>query len=632
MRASTLPTRPARAHAHTYALLILLALPLPALPYEQSPALDAAVASSLLPPVGERLPDTPMVITPLERPGDYGGTARVFEYDLQQLVNAENPLTMHTDIATLLPNLAERWSWNDDKSELTVTLRRGLRWSDGHPMTSDDFLFAHYDLMRNPEFTPVTPPPWDETEIERIDAQTFRYLFPEPYPLFENMLAQLGDFYYAPKHFLSQFHPSYVDREQLDAFIESTGYISWNSFVYSKRIGRTVDGPYAPSMRSHYLVKRTPTLITLQRNPYYHKVDSAGQQLPYIDRVEAEISENLDVMTAKVATGQKDFSGYSLDTQDFPLFKLGERTSGIRALVWNRIHGSDVIIRPNYNIDDERLRALYWDFRFRRALSIAINREEMNQIIYFGRGTPRQATVIPTSSYYEPEFATSHAGFDPATARLLLDQIGLEDIDGDGLREYADGSKLTITVEFVEVETPRGVTLELVSAYWRDVGIDVRLKILDRALHNERSRAGTMQMSVWHADRSTDLLFAAQPVWYVPMHINWEGSKWNDWVRFYQSRGRLGEQPPPQIEQLQVWWDEMRTTADLGERIRIGKQILRSTAENLWSLGTVGLAPHPVVINARLKNVPEFGWWGWDTRWTMPYEPSSFFFEDGRAR
>jgi|TARA_Y100000310_G_scaffold318411_1_gene372429 peptide/nickel transport system substrate-binding protein len=599
--------------------------------YAESPLIAERVAAGLLPPVSERLPRHPIVVSPLTRIGDYGGTARVFEYDRHIFVNTENPLTVDTDISTLLPNLARRWQWNADKSQLTLELRAGLRWSDGHPLTADDFLFYHYDLMRNEEYTPVPPPPWGETEVIRIDDLTIRYEFPEPYPLFENLLAQYG-YYYVPRHFYERYHPSYVDRDELQAEISRMGYISWNNFLAASQGGSAMGGPYAPTMRTHYRTRRTPTMMTLERNPYYHKVDTQGRQLPYIDRIESEISSNVEVVTAKASTGQKDFAGYTLNTQDFPLFKLGEQTSGIRVLVWNRIHGSDVIIRPNYNSTDQRLRELYWDFRFRRALSVSLNREEMNQIIYFGRGTPRQFTVIPTSSYFEPEFAASYAEYDPATANRLLDDIGLVDIDGDGLREYSDGAPLIITIEFVEVETPRAITLELVTEYWRSIGIDARVRLLANSLHNQRSRAGTMAMSVWHGDRSTDLLFPAHPVWYVPIHINWEGSKWNDWVRWYQSEGRLGSRPPAEIVQLHTWWDEMRATASLERRIFLGKRILRSTADNLWSIGTVGLAPQPVVINARLKNVPEVGWWGWDTRWSLPYNPSSWFFEEGRAR
>jgi len=449
--------------------------------------------------------------------------------------------------------------------------------------------------------------------------------------LFENLLAQNGVQFFAPAHFYERYHPDFVEASELNARVRAEGFISWNALIYAKLRNRNVSGPFAPTVRSHFIANRTPTQISFARNPYYHKVDPRGQQLPYIDFVRAEITDNIELVTAKAATGQKDFAAYGLRTQDFPLFKLGEQTSGIRTLEWQRINGSDIIIRPNYNIKNAKLSRLFWSKPFRQALSVAINREEMNQVIYFGRGVPRQVTVIPTSKYFEPTFASSNAQFDPRLARSLLDQLQLQDLDGDGLREYPDGSDLTITLEFIELETPRAISLELLTAYWREIGLDVRMKLIDRALHDQRARAGSMEMSIWTADRSTDLLFAAQPLWYLPLQIGWEGSQWNDWIRWYQSQGQAGAQPPPEIAQLHQWWDAMQQATEETVRVKLGKNILRSTSENIWSIGTVGMTPHPIVINKRLHNVKENGLWGWDNRWGMPYAPATWFFVEGRS-
>ena len=127
----------------------------------------------------------------------------------------------------------------------------------------------------------------------------------------------------------------------------------------------------------------------------------------------------------------------------------------------------------------------------------------MNEIIYFGRGTPRQVTAHPSSSYFEPPYAQAYTQYEPDRARALLDELKLKDVNGDGLREYSDGSPLTITLEFIDWETPQEITLELVSNYWREVGIDLRLKIVNSALQSARAQAGKMQMTAWHADRVT---------------------------------------------------------------------------------------------------------------------------------
>lgn len=599
--------------------------------FAQSPYLTRHFDTGSLPPLRDRLPADPLVSVPLEQIGRYGGTARITTFDNRTFFNVEPTVTISADHKTILPNLAESWVYTDDGHTLTMTLREGLRWSDGHPFTTADFVFALNDLVRNTDYMPVPPKSIQGVTIEALDERTMRYRFEAPHPLFVHILAQFPEALLAPKHYFSQFHPTYVGEDRLDELMQEMGFINWTSFFNANRADRIEESADAPTMRAYRLMKRTPTLARYERNPYYFKVDPTGQQLPYIDRVDAEVIAEGVVVVAKASTGQLDFAGYSMPTQDIPLLKLGERTGAISVHVWRRLHGSDLVLQPNYNHKDERLRALFYERTFREALSIAIDRDEMNQIIYFGRGVPRQVTVIPSSSYYEPEFASAFTQHDPAGAGVRLDALGLIDRDGDGLREYADGSPLVITVEFIDFETPKQISMELIASYWRAVGIDLRLKLVDRGLQWERARTGDMQMTVWHADRTTDILFPLQPDWWVPRTIAWSMSMWNDWTRWYLTDGRLGEEPPDEIRKLQAWADGLRTSVDPDERIAYGKQILRSNAENLWSIGTVGLAPHPVVVSARLKNVPTNGIWGWDTRWTLPYHPATWFFAESAA-
>ena len=594
--------------------------------FTQSPLLDERD----LPPVEERLPDDPVVVVPLDRTGVYGGTARITSNEWLTFPNVESPLTISADMRTFLPNLAESWTVSEDGREITLKLRRGIRWSDGTPLTSDDFLFAFNDLWLNEEYTPIPPIDFAGSRAVKIDELTFRYEFPEPNPLFVNRLAQYGNFLLGAKHYYRNFHPDYVDRQALEERISEMGYISWMAYIDACRRGLIEQSVNAPTLDAHRIVERTLTRKRYERNPYYFKIDPTGQQLPYIDGIISEDVESKELITTMAATGQLDFSAYELRTQDIPLLKLGERTSGIKVYVWKRLHSSDIVIQPNYNYADERLRSLYWDVRFRRALSHAINREEMNELIYYGRGTPRQVTVHPSSTYFEPEFATAFTQYDPDHARALMDEIGLKDIDGDGLREYADGSQLTITVEYIDWETPKAINLELVAAYWREVGIDLRQKQVDSSLQTARATAGHMQMTVWHADRDTDILFPISPDWWVPRSAGWDVHMWNDWARWYRTDGRLGEEPPPIMKQLQDWSDELRTTMDETRRHEAGKKILATHAEYLWNIGTVGLAPHPVVISDQLRGVPPDGIWGWDNRWTLSYHPSTWYFEGGR--
>ena len=595
--------------------------------FTQSPYLEGLD----LPPVEKRLPDDPVVIQPLGEIGTYGGTARITTNEWLTFPNVESPMTISADMRTILPNLAESWEVSPDGKVVTLHLRPGIRWSDGTPLTSDDFLFSFNDLWLNKEYSPVIDPAIEGAIGVRHDNLTFSYVFAEPNPLFVNRLAQYGNFMVLPKHHYRHFHPAYTGRAELDARIDELGFISWMAFIGASQRGRLEESADAPTLDAHRMVRRDLTRIVYERNPYYFKVDPTGQQLPYIDRIDSAIVDSKEVITTMASTGQLDFSAYELRTQDIPLLKLGERGSGIKVHVWTRLHSSDIVIQMNFNAKDTRLAKLYWDLRFRKALSVAIDRMEMNELIYFGRGTPRQVTAHPSSRFYEPWFATAHTGFDPDEANRLLDEMELRDVTGDGLREYPDGSPLTITVEYIDWETPKAINMELVESYWRAVGIDLRQKLVDSGLQNARALSGEMQMTLWHADRVTDILFPQSPDFWVPRRVGADMSSWPDWSRWYQTDGRLGTAPPPVMRQLQLWADELRTTMDEARRTEAGKNILRSNAENIWIIGTVGLAPHPVVLSSRLRGVPANGIWGWDNRWTLSYHPSTWYFEGHRS-
>ncbi len=592
--------------------------------FSQSPLLSGRG----LPTVKQRLPDDPQVIVPYGKIGKYGGKARITLGDVLTFFNMEAALTISPDLRTLLPNLAKTWEVSEDGKTTTIQLRRGLRWSDGALLTSDDFVFSFDNILMDPEVFPITSRLVLGGTIVKMDELRFRYVFDKPNPLFVNLIAQRGGFLVDPKHYFRNWHPTFVDRDELNVRIKALGYVTWMAFMDAQRNARIEESVDVPTLKAYRLVSRTPTMMRFERNPYYHKVDPTGQQLPYIDAIDAEIIlDNAELVTAKASTGQLDFAAFGLRTQDIPLLKLGERHGQVKVNIWRRLYSSDVVIQPNYNHADKRLRDLYWDKRFRHALSYAINRQEMNEIIYFGRGVPQQVTVHPTSIFYEPEFANAHTEYDPGHANKLLDDIGLQDINGDGFREFPDGSELTITMEFLDFETPKGISMELVSAYWRAVGIDLRLKLVDRALQSARAQSGAMQMTLWHAGMSTDILFPIQPRYWAPMSTGWDLILWNDWTRYFLTDGRLGEKPPLPMQELQRWSDELRRATDPAVRVAAGKKILASSAENVWTIGTVGLAPHPVVISSRLKNVIPSGLWGWDNRWTLAYHPSTWYFD-----
>ena len=600
--------------------------------FRQSPVLDELVAAGELPPVAERLPDDPVVVEPCGEIGRYGGTARLF-FAGESLINVpEGVLRPGPQMRLNLPNFAAKAAYHNDARTLRVTLRPGHKWSDGHPVTADDYVFWFDHVLMNEELTPVVEPRFKGAQIEKHDAHSFSYHFPQPMPLFVNHLAHNSSRLVMPAHFMRRYHPAFTDPAQLEREAEELGLQDWRT--YFGAVNSTTDLiPFnRPVLTAYVLVSRTSTRALLRRNPYYFKVDPEGNQLPYIDYLEVQRVDSPEIMAAKAATGQIDFAGRQFMTADIPLFKRFEQHNGYSTYVWPRPYGSDVVLQFNLNHPDEGLRRIFQDVRFRRAMSLAINRDEINDIVYFGYGVPRQLTVVSASQYFEPEFATAWAEFDPARASALFDEMGLVDRDGDGRRERFDGKPLQITLEYMIGETPKQVTLDLVTAHWREVGVNVNLKQISGSLQRIRARAGLMDMTIWHADRNADILFPIEPYWYVPTNGGWEQSQWSKWTRWYFSDGALGWEPPAQIKELIGWWETLRRTTDEDERIAMGKKILRSQAENLWALGVIGLGPHPVVVSRKLRNVPPQGYWGWDSRWTWPYYPETWYLEEGVAK
>ena len=596
--------------------------------FAQSPYLD----DRGLPPVEERLPDDPVVIQPYRTIGKYGGTARITLWDTWQFFNWEHALTLSANMRDVLPNLAESWELSEDGRTTTIHLRPGIKWSDGHPLTADDFMFRLKHVWQDPDISPVVYRLVQGCEFVKIDDYTFQYVFPQPNPMFANFFAQYGSHFIDPMHFFRNYHAAFTDKEELDALVEEEGFVTWMAMYGALRDWGNEDAVKVPTLRAYKVIERTPTKMRLERNPYYHKIDPVGNQLPYIDRIDSIILlENSKMIAFQAATGQLDFAAFALKTEDIPLLKLGEVKGVNKVHVWTRLHISDVSIQPNYNYDDPKYRELLWgqgERRFIRALSHAIDRPQMNDVIYFGRGVPSQVTAHPTSRWYEKRFADAHARYDPDYSRQLLDELGLNDVNGDGLREYADGSPLTITFEYLDFETPKTVTMELVRDYWREVGIDLRLKSVERRLQSERAQANKMQMTLWHADKVTDILFPLVPDWFYPHRSGWDIAMWNHWARYYQTDGRLGEEPPPIIKNLQFWGDELREATTEEYRTKAAKTLLEAAADNLWTIGTVGQAPHPVVVSNRLKNVTATGIWGWDNRWTLAYHPSTWYFDE----
>lgn len=623
------------------ALLLLVVLSCSTLAaYQESPMLAERVASGELPPVGERLPENPYVVDPVDRIGDYGGTIRLLTlyataplgvaFISDSLNGFVNPLPDGSDVR---PHFVEGIDVSDDYTTFTFHLMKGTRWSDGHPFTADDILFWYNDYLLNEDLVPTIASYWrtggEVVQVSKIDDFTVEFRFTEPQPLFLRMpfsKAPQRDRLFLPKHFLMNYHPNYVPMEELEKMVAEEGLDHWYQLFRNKMqgyigvsavVGVPVLTPYVP-------IVYTSTRRVFERNPYYWKVDTAGNQLPYIDRVEVEVVGDAEVATAMMISGEIDFDGFSTNIVNYPMYRQYEEEGNYRTVLWRSGNGTEVFFYFNLTHEDEAKRDIFRNVDFRRAMSLGIDRQEINEMLYFGQADVRQFTVLSSSRYFEPEFAEAYIDYDPEAAMAMLDSIGLVDQNGDGWRQLPDGDEFSFTIEFTTAENPLKLDIvELTVEYWKELGIDVSSRQISGELYGIRQGGNLLECSIWHGGWSTDITFPAANPW-VGAGGNYP---WPAFVDYWMRGGELDQDVPEDIQNLWDWYEEVRGIVDEEEHIAMAKKILASQAENLWLIGTIGTAPHALIVSNALRNVPEDGLWTWDTQWSMSIDPEQFFLD-----
>jgi len=617
-----------------------------ALEYSEAPMLRTLVAAGELPPVEERLPEEPQVVKPVEKIGQYGGTLRVVDSGGNSInaMGAVGLFAVAQDFEAgthdyyeglvkekSVPSFAKGSEFSNDKKTLTLYLRKGVRWSDGAPLTADDLLFWYEDVIKNKELTPVIDsflkPGGELMEIEKVNDYTIRFHFSEPYEIFKTALE-----YWCwekkmvrPKHYFSQFHIKY--NPEADELAKKAGFDNWWNLFLSKT--DWIRNPDYPVFSPWKTVEFKPERWIGERNPYFWRVDTAGNQLPYIDRVVCELSPNMEVQTMKIIAGQVDFAAMALPFTEIPLFKANEEQGNYRTVLWDSPEAAMGLIALNQTYKkDPILGEIFRDVRFRQALSLAINREEANEVAYFGVSYPTQYTCIPESKFFEPEFATAYAEYSPEKANQLLDEMGLKWDKDHQWRLKKDGESLTIVVETFGPGWLRGYAKirPLLKEYWENVGVRIVLKSIDWNLFIQRKGANQIQMTIYSEDEDDlSYRFMRFPYFIVGQwYSGWYAPLWNLWVT---SEGKSGEEPPEEVKKARELWLQMRRTEDKQEKIRLGKEAFSLQAKNLWLIGVVGSVARPSIVSNNLRNFPENMVWSTSTTLTSYSWPFQWFFE-----
>lgn len=598
--------------------------------YQEAPMLADKVAAGELPPVEERLPENPRVVEPFESVGEYGGIWHrawrgVNDFHCFGRVNYDPALRWPRNPSDPVePGLAERWEWNEDGTELTLFFRKGLKWSDGEPWTVDDVIFWWEAIENDTNITAAIHSEWivggEPMELEKIDDSTIKLKFAAPNGLAETVgLAFHGNQwplgferfgFYAPKHYLEQFHPAYSDTGTYELFEEK-------SFDYN------VDRPVMTAWKITEYEAGT-TLMIAERNPYYYAVDTEGNQLPYIDYQYYHFVDGVEGINIMGVAGDLTMQARGIDLAQYPVYLENAEANDYHMLMWPQAQASAATLFFNMSYPEDNYRELFQDLRFRQATSVAIDRDVINEIAFLGQGTPQTITVVPDSPYFIPELQDYYAQYDPELATSLLDEIGL--VKGnDGYYNFPDGSDLLLVIETSATATGMADTLELISQYWDEIGLKNEFEILTREVFWPRAGGNEVMISTWSTDRG--LVPMVDPIYQFPFdERSWMAPAYGIW---YKTGGADGLEPTDEFKAAMALYDEYRATVDPEAQVELGKEIVRLSTENLWTLGTAGMVPNPVVVKNNIMNVDPVHTADWIIMTPGTLEPATFYFEGG---
>ena len=626
-RSFTMPLiRPAAAVvAALSAILWLAPTPAVAQEYKESTFWSQEVEAGDLPPVAERLPAEPLVVDLAAKgrePGTEGGTLRTMvtrSKDVRQMVVYGYARLMGYDSDyELYPDILRDVTVEDGRI-FTLHLRKGHKWSDGTPFTSEDFRYWWEDVAKNEQLSPAGPPEFlrmgDQwPTVTCPDESTVRYEWPVQHPSFLRTLAQASPpFIYRPAHYLKQFHATYGGEERLNDLVVKERVNSWAALHNKYDNMYKNDNPDLPTLQPWMsaTAQNKSSRYLFVRNPYYHRVDSRGAQLPYIDVVEMTVV-GAGLVAAKSNAGESDLQARGLDFRDVSILKKGEADgANYQTYLWANGTASQIAIYPNLNFNDPVWREVIRDVRFRRALSMGIDRHIINRALYFGMAREGGMTALSTSPLHDPANLRKWSDYDPDRANALLDEMGLTERDSRGLRLLPDGRPMEFVIETAGERQEVENALAIITDTWRDLGIRLVMRPLDRDILRNRAFAGTTMASVWYGWDNGLPTPATPPDYVAP--VEQEFLSWPKWGQYYQSRGNLGEAPDmPEAQRLLDLYHAWNRTSDPAEQRAIWQEMLAIHADQQYAIGILAEAPQPVVVSNRLRNVPREGTWAWD--------------------
>ena len=591
--------------------------------YSQSPFLDDRVASGELPPVDERLPKNPLVVTPLEEVGTYGGHLNIFSNEhpnpWARLVGenpegAPPPIRLGLD-QSFNPGLASEWSFSDDLTVFTMNLREGSKWSNGDPFSGEDWRFMYEDMQKK--------------ELQRywggfssflksltlVDEYTVRFEFLEPFPKAVNYLSsyRAGSNWggYSPSTWLKQWHAEYSD--DADAKAQEEGFDTWqDAFTHHSTFCCPQQDVEMPTMFPFMLTEVTQQYRAKERNPFYVAVDTAGQQLPYIDTALIQSIER-ETILLKIIGGEADFAERSLD--DYPVLVDAQESGNFKIILiragWE---GTSAAWMFNLNSADPVKREIFQNIEFRRAMSLALDRDRMNDVRFLGQATPvGSVTLYKGSSIYKSEWGEEHPynRYAPGEANRMLDAIGLDKRNADGIRLMSDGRPFVIVYPMRQ-EKPTVIN-ELLKEDFEAVGVGLELRTASTVAMDVGMRDGTVDFSGANGVHN-ELADYESSTGGINQWVNFMMNQWAHWwheehntgINPGDPHGRMPEEPPAEVKEyldVQILQAKKHPYGS-SEQKRFSTRAWQILSDNLWQLGALQAAPLPVTYRANLTNVP----------------------------
>ena len=607
---------------------------------QETPSLAPKVAAGTLPSVADRLPKAPRIVdmTGMKREtGHPGGTWRMLMSDQRDLrmmtIYSYARLVTYDETLHVVPDILESVEIKDDKV-FTLHLRDGHKWSDGAPFTAEDFRYWWEDVANNKRLSPSGPPAalmvrGKLPTFEILDPTTIRYTWETPNPAFLPALAGAQPVYiFMPAHYLEQFHEHYADKDTLAAAVKKAHVANWGSLHERKARQYRPENPDLPTLEPWRNITAPPAeQFVFERNPFFHRIDQTGQQLPYIDRITMSLG-TATLIPAKAAAGDTSLQARYLSFEDYTFLKQNEKLNNYGVRLWENSQGSYAALMPNLNAADPVWRAVVRDVRFRRALSLGINRHDINQALFFGLARESGNTVLPQSPLFDASYASAWSTFDLAQANALLDQVGLDKRGADGMRLLPDGRRADIVVETAGDNNDYVDIMELIGDDYAKLGLRTFVHPSQRDVFRQHVADGRTTFSMAAGLDNGAPTSSFEPIDLAPLTD--AQFQWPKWGLYAQSDGHEGEKVDlPEAQTLVDLYRAWRRSSGPDERKAIWMKMLSINSEQVYTIGVVNGTKQPVVVSNHMHNVPHDALYGFEpSAYFGLYMPDTFFFDD----